>query len=136
MAHISKSSAGLRISGDELIPEEISTLLGYESSLVQVKGQILIGKNTGRERIAKTGMWRVKASDCEPGNLDFQISEILEKLSPDLDIWKSISDKYEIDLFCGIFMKVSNEGMEISPKSLKLLGERGILLGLDIYDPD
>lgn len=136
MAQINKSYASLRISGDDLIPTEISTLLGYEASLVQVKGQVFVGKNTGRERIAKSGMWRVKATDSEPENLDLQISEILDKLSSDLNVWKSLTERFDIDLFCGLFMEVSNEGMEITAHSLSLLAERGIMLGLDIYAPD
>lgn len=70
-----------------------------------------------------------------PENLDSQISELLNKLSSDLAVWKEIDSKFKIDLFVGLFMNESNEGLELSPASLKSLGERGILLGLDIYDP-
>ena len=50
-------------------------------------------------------------------------------------MWNELASKYDIDLFCGLFMEKGNEGMEISPKTLQALGERNILLGLDIYDP-
>ena len=136
MAQINRSYATLRISGEDLVPSDVSKLLGYEASLVQIKGQVFVGKHTGRERIAKSGMWRIQATNCEPEDLDFQISEILEKLSPDLAVWTALSKKYDIDLFCGLFMEVSNEGMEISTRSLSLLAGRGIRLGLDIYGPD
>jgi hypothetical protein len=33
-------------------------------------------------------------------------------------------------------MQEEMEGMEVSPASLKILGERGVTLGLDIYGPD
>lgn len=136
MAQINRSLATLRIIGDDLIPSEVSTLLGYEASLVQEKDQVFVSKKSGRERIAKSGMWRLKATSCEPENLDSQISEILDKLTPDLEVWKSLSKKYDIDLFCGLFMEESNEGLEVSPVSLSLLSKRGIKLGLDIYAPD
>ena len=136
MTKINRSYATLRISGDDLIPSNISNLLGYESELVQMKGQIFVGKVSGRERIAKSGMWRLKANACEPENLDSQVSEILDKLSTDINIWLSLSNKYKIDLFCGIFMEVSNEGMMLSPATLRLLGERNIILALDVYGPD
>ena len=80
-------------------------------------------------------MWRVEATECKPEKLDAQILEILGKLSSDLEVWAQLTKKFKIDLFCGLFMKESNEGIDISPTSLKMLGERGILLGLDIYDP-
>jgi hypothetical protein len=53
-----------------------------------------------------------------------------------LAIWRSIGEKHEIDLFCGLFLGVSNEGMSLSSKSLAALGVRGIELALDIYSGD
>jgi len=80
-------------------------------------------------------MWRIEASDKEPEDLDSQIGELLGKLTGDLSVWKSIAAKYEVDLFCGLFMDKGNEGMSLSPKSLAALGARGIELGLDVYGP-
>ena len=120
--------------GDNLIPEDISSVLGCDPTYAQTKGQILIGRVTGHKRVARFGMWRLEAADHEPENIDAQISELLNKLTQDISIWNSISAEFKIDLFCGLFMDESNEGMEISPSSLKSLGERGIVLSLDIYD--
>ncbi|HHB77015.1 MAG TPA: DUF4279 domain-containing protein [Desulfobulbus sp.] len=78
-------------------------------------------------------MWRLEASDYKPENLDAQIAEILNKTTQTISVWQKISKKYHIDLFCGLFMVVGNEGMDISPSSLKALGDRGIHLSLDIY---
>jgi Domain of unknown function (DUF4279) len=76
------------------------------------------------------------AEDCEPENLDAQIASLLGRLSNDLKIWETLASKFRIDLFCGLFLKGGNEGLGISPEMLRALGERGILLGLDIYGPD
>lgn len=84
-------------------------------------------------RIAKTGSWRFHATERVPGDLDAQVSEILDQLTPDLGVWASLS-RYEPDLFCGIFMASSNDGLPLSAKALLALGERGIALDLDIYD--
>jgi hypothetical protein len=136
MAQISKSAATLRISGDNLIPSEITSILGCKPSFEQIKGQEIVGKNTGHKRIALTGMWRLQAKKYEPENLDLQISEIFEQLSKDINKWEILSSKYDMDLFCGIFMEKEMEGMDVSVTSLKTLSERGIRLGLDIYGPD
>jgi len=135
MARIARSVAALRISGDDLVPADITKVLGCEPSFAHIKGESIVGKNTGKVRITKSGIWNLKASECIPENLDAQISELLSKLSTDLEVWKEINSKFTIDLFVGLFMNESNEGLEISPTSLKNLGEREILLGLDIYDP-
>ena len=136
MAHLDRTVATLRIAGDDLQPAEISALLGHAASKQHVKGEVFVGKVTGRSRVAKTGMWRLEATDAVPEDLDGQIAELLGKLTGNLAAWSQISKKYEIDLFCGLFMKVSNEGLSISAESLKALGERGIELSLDIYGPD
>lgn len=53
----------------------------------------------------------------------------------DLAVWQSVA-KYHADLFCGLFMRVGNEGLTISSQSLAALGARGIEMGLDIYGGD
>ncbi len=136
MAQLDRSLATLRIAGDDLQPAEISALLGHAASKEQVKGEVFVGKVTGRSRTAKAGMWRLEATDASPEDLDGQIAEVLGKLTGDLSVWAQIAKRYEVDLFCGLFMKVSNEGLSISAESLKALGERGIELSLDIYGPD
>ena len=134
MAQIHTSVATLRIAGEKLIPSEITSFLGWEPSFSHEKGQELIGSKTGKRRVAKFGMWSLEASEQNPENIEAQIFEILDRLSSKLDVWEFLGTEYEVDLFCGLFMKKSNEGMEISAKALKALGDRGILLSFDIYD--
>ena len=135
MACISRSVATLRIIGDDLIPDAISQLLGALPTHAQAKGDKIIGKKTGNVRIARFGMWRLRASDSEPENLDGQIHIIFNQLTDDLAVWESFVGRYKIDLFCGLFMECGNEGMELSPESLMTLGSRGIKIGLDVYGP-
>ncbi|HEY0683647.1 MAG TPA: DUF4279 domain-containing protein [Steroidobacter sp.] len=136
MAVISRTVATLRISGEELDPEEVSALLGHPPDKAQRKGDEIVGRNTGTVRIARFGMWRLRAPDAEPGDLDAQVSHILGKLTDDLTVWKHIASRFQVDLFCGLFMDKEIEGLSMSPRSLLLLGERGIEIGLDIYSGD
>ena len=132
MAHIARAAATLRISGDDLEPDEVSTLLGATPTRAQKKGQVL-GGASGVTRIAKFGMWRLEAEDTISGDLDAQVQEILGKLTDDLGIWDRLGARYSIDLFCGWFMEEENEGMGVSASALRALGTRGIELSLDIY---
>ena len=136
MAQLDNSAASLRIGGDDLDPAEITRLLGCEPSLAHTKGQELVGSATGRVRIARIGTWMLDATDQSPEDLDGQIAEVLGKLTGDLEVWRSIAAKYEMDFYCGLFMQKSNEGLTISPQSLAALGLRQIELGLDIYGGD
>ncbi len=135
MACIYRSSATLRIIGNDLVPDEISHLLGASPTHAQTKGDKIVGEKTGNMRIARFGMWRLQASDCEPEDLNGQIQFILDQLTHDLAVWESLASRYKMDLFCGLFMDCSNEGMNLPPESLLALGSRGIKLDLDVYGP-
>ena len=136
MAQLKESAVALRIMGDDLIPDEITKLLRASPTHVQTKGDKIVGKKTGHVRIAKSGMWRLCASDREPEDMDGQIREIFIQMTGDLAVWRDITKRYQVDLFCGLFMGCSNEGLTLSPQSLTTLGERGIKMGLDIYAGD
>ena len=130
-----KTAASLRIGGDALDPDEISQVLGCPPTQGFRKGQVVRGKVTGHEFVKKSGMWMLEADDQQPGNLDEQIKSIFTRLPDDLEVWRDLSSKFRMDLFCGFFMEVGDEGLEISPDSLRLLGERSVALGFCIYAP-
>lgn len=132
MAQVSRSKALLRITGQTLNPDEVSVLLGCKGSTMYSKGDVR--KRAGREAERKFGHWSLRASQSEPECIDGQVMEILNKLNNNSEVWKQLANKYSIDMFCGIFMETSNEGMGISPKTLLELGSRGVMLVLDIYD--
>ena len=135
MAAISSAKATLRIMGDSLIPEEVTNMLGGTPTEAQRKGQELQGR-TGISRTAKFGMWRLRATETTPGDLDAQVQEILSQLTNDTAVWNRLASQYDIDLFCGLFMEKENEGLGVSASTLRELGARGIELSLDIYSGD
>lgn len=128
------SIVAFRIFGDDLVPTEITALLGCEPTVACSKGDVRIGSKTGNRYIEKTGRWSLSAEDKHPEDIPTQITELLSKLTQDLAVWDQLRSKYAMDFFCGVFMGSSNDGLEFSPEVLGLLSERGISLGLDIYD--
>ena len=135
MARLAQSTATLRVCGDDLVPEEITRLLGCPPSSSFAKGDVVRGKNTGREYVKRSGLWRIEANEREPEDLDAQVSELLSRVTQDLSVWADLARRFEIDLFCGLFMQTSNEGTDVSSSTLRALGERGIMLALDVYAP-
>jgi Domain of unknown function (DUF4279) len=135
MACLHRTVASLRIRGDALDPDEISKILCCLPTKGFRKGQVVRGARSGFDHTKKIGMWSLQAEDRQPGNLDEQISGLLDRLPKDLAIWRGLSARFEIDLFCGFFMKETDEGLEISSQSLRLLGDRSITLGFCIYAP-
>lgn len=126
----------LRIIGDDLVPNEISLLLGSKPTREMIKGKPFSWKRDGEPRLAKSGMWRLEANDQVPGDLDAQVIELLNKLTDNLDTWAVLSEKYKLYMFCGLFMDSGMEGIGLFTKSLLALGQRGIEIDFDMYGPD
>lgn len=133
MAQISESHATLRLTGDDLIPEEVTRQLSCEPTKAHFKGQEIVARKTGRKRVASFGSWQLNTEVRAPEDLDGQIAELLDKLTSDIAIWHNLSSQFDIDLFVGLMLEQSNEGCLLSSASMLRLGERGIALGLDVY---
>jgi hypothetical protein len=135
MTHLQQSLVTLRIWGDDLVPAEITARLGGEPTFANLKGQPIVGVPTDHVGVATTGSWHLRAPDCEPGDIDSQVRELLGGLTSDLAVWRRLRETFGVDLFCGLFMGHGNEGLAVSPSTLVALGVRGIELSLDIYAP-
>lgn len=132
MGELHRSSASLGFYGDDLDPQELSDRLGGEPTVGVRKG----GKwrtESGVEKVAHTGSWRVRVPDCAPADLDGQINDLLDRFTADLLAWRSLARKYRGRIFCGLFLETGNEGISLQPETLARLGERGLLIDLDIY---
>ncbi|WP_287480935.1 DUF4279 domain-containing protein [Shewanella sp.] len=127
------SQATLRIFGDDLIPEDVSNLLGGTATKSKKKGDEDVSKTSGKVRIAKTGSWHFQAKKREPEDLNAQIEAILSQLTSDLAIWEKLYQSYKVDMFCGLFMGNWNDGLSLSPEIMLALGQRRIVLSLDVY---
>ncbi|MEN3113130.1 DUF4279 domain-containing protein [Uliginosibacterium paludis] len=120
--------------GDDLDPDEVSALLQGEATKAHRKGQLIVGSKS--THVANSGVWRLIANESAPENTDTQVDFLLSQLTTNLEIWRDLASRFKIDLFCGWFMKEGNEGVSVSPQTLKALGERGIELAIDIYGPE
>ena len=130
MPTIAETLASLRFYGDDLEPEALTVQLGGPPSESWKKGEAFGKKKTNTRR---TGAWILRAERREPGDLDAQIDEIFSKLTSDLSVWKHLATRYRPDLFVGLFLEKSNEGIGLNGKSLSLIADRGVSLGLDVY---
>lgn len=136
MPAIARSVASLRIIGADLAPGEVTRLLGGAPAFTQTKGQSIRNYPGAPERVAQFGMWSRRATERSPEDLDSQIEELLSGLTSDLSVWRAITAKFKADIFCGLFMSLSNEGFSLKPSTLVALGSRGIEIGFDLYSPN
>jgi hypothetical protein len=132
MAELSRAMASLRVMGEDLIPDEVSFLLGARPSVAYARGDD-ISSRRGLARVAKFGLWTYQAQETGPADVDAQVAELLGQLTPDVQVWRQLAGRFDMDLFCGWFMERANEGLDIAPDTLMSLAERRIALSLDIY---
>lgn len=123
-----------RVFGDTLDPDAISTMMGATPSWSYQKGEVKLLRN-GKHLVRKTGAWAVSVADREPEAVDAQVAELLSLMTPDLSVWKRLSEEFDLDMFCGLFMNQTNEGFSLSIDTLRALADRGIEIGFDTYAP-
>ena len=87
-------------------------------------------------RVEKTGKWLLRLPANPGESFEPQIERLLGGLTQDVTLWRQMTQKYSADLFCGVWLGTSNQGMELSPRLMAQLVERGLHLGLDIYAED
>ena len=121
--------------GDDLDPAEITALFGVTPTVGVAKGGYWL-TSMGAEKVAHTGSWRINADGREPADLNRQIEGLLAPLTPDLAVWRELTNRFRGVMFCGLWLQTYNDGLELSPRVLASVAERGLLLDLDIYEND
>ncbi len=126
-------SVSLRVSGDALDPTEITRLLGVQPKFAARKGDPV--NRGGRSMTQRSGIWTYQVMDrASPGwGLDDAIVALLDRLPADVALWEDLGRRFKIDLFCGLFMGSVNQGLVLRPSTLRLMADRGLTLGLDVY---
>jgi hypothetical protein len=123
----------LRVIADDLDPEEVSHLLNCQPTKSHVKGEVIVGKNTGLRRVAPTGVWLLNSEDERSVGLDEQVVHLLGRMSDDPAAWEALTKKYKAEVFCGLFLDAENRECWLSAGALRHLAERGLDIGFDIY---
>ena len=114
-------------------PMLICDLLGSKGDLMHRRGEVRRRPDGSQGHTYARGLWSLAAASAKPADLDRQITAILGQLATELDVWVQIAAKYDVDMFCGLFLSEANEDLQLSPDTLNALGQRRIELQLDIY---
>lgn len=79
----------------------------------------------------------IESDQCdEDDDVSGGVTKLLAGLPSDLALWQSLTNAYRVDIFCGVFLETDNRGFEISPEVSRLLADRNLKIGFDIYfDP-
>src|SRR5262245_58477049 len=122
---VDRCDVGLRVIGEEVAPDEITSLLGCPPTFSRVKGSP-IHDGEGRVRgTARKGGWHLSLTFEEAGESDLGrlILRLLGRLTSDMTIWKDLGRRFQLDIFCGLFMESWNRGFSLSPEVCRQLAE-------------
>jgi hypothetical protein len=133
MAQIQRTVVTLRFGGNDLNPKELSDLLGAMPTKAHEKGTTL--QSASGARIAKTGIWNLTVEAKAPDDFDVLVSRLFDQLNSSLETWLDLSERFEGNLFVGLFLDSSNEGISIARETIRAIATRGLELGFDIYGP-
>jgi hypothetical protein len=128
---VDEFTARLRLFGDALDPEEITSVLGCRPSACERKGQ-LIGRGK-RQVTAKRGAWRLESTRPRSADISDHLRDILMRVNGDPAVWMDLTTRFEVDVYCGAFIAEWNRGFELPADLLEALARRRLRIGFDIY---
>ena len=132
---IDRFKVTLRIFGDDLDPDEITRLMASDPTNAERKG-LPVPLPDGGTRIPRRGRWSLTldSKDCdENDDLEDGVRNLLARLPSEAALWKSLGERYKVDVFCAIFLGRTNQGFGISAEISKMLADRCLDIGFDIY---
>ncbi len=129
MGTVRETAVSVRFGGDDLDPDEITKLLGTAPDAAHRRGDAM---PQGRG-VWRSGLWSCQAPRVIPGDLDAQVARLFAMMTPDLSVWRDLCTRYRGDVFCGLFLEDSNEGIVLSTEAMRAIADRSLTLGLDIY---
>jgi uncharacterized protein DUF4279 len=136
---VDKCKVTLRVDGENLDPDEITIMLGQNPTMVMKASDPIRAHDGSVIRISKIGRWHLTISSEDegaPSDMEDLIDALFSRLPTEPALWSKLTEKFKVDLFCGLFLYSDNRGFGLSPSICRFLGKRGIEIGFDIYfDP-
>jgi hypothetical protein len=121
----------LRVFGNDLDPSEITRLLGCQATASARTGDTVFSPN-GHSRTVAQGNWRL-CTEPSDIHIEDQLIALFARVTGDLSIWRALTARFDVDVFCGVFPAAEQHSFELSPRLHRLLADRSLSIGFDIY---
>ncbi len=130
-------AVNLRISGDALDPTQLESLLGLKPDILGIMGQPRMSKQGRQYAPYETNLWCYREASSSEIGFDQQIQSLFARLGHRVSELQRLSATEGVDaeLFCGFGSGNGQGGDTLRPATLKLLGDAGLSLTLDLYPP-
>ena len=126
---LSEIKVSLRLTGDNLVPSEISSALGCNPSEARAKGEEIESQRFIRK--SPTGVWILRSHRKD--TLDEAIQDLLERVNVDATVWNDLTNRFRAEFFVGLFSDTNQAGLTISAMTLRRLSDLRLAIALDVY---
>jgi hypothetical protein len=125
LGELDRTAVSIRFSGIDLDPKKLSEILCFVES----------NKTETTIKRTKKGIinWSISLNNKKSISLEEKIEELLTNFTADIEIWARVSECFDADIFCGLFLDSWNEGFILTPKLLNEISNRNLEIGFDVY---
>ena len=129
---IERYKVTLRVyGGDGFDPDYVTKVLGCRPTMAEVKGQRVV--TPAGTRTAQESRWSLTVESGRHDEVEQGITALLNRLPSSLDLWRDLTHRYYIDIYCGMFLQTSKRGFGLSPQVSRMLADRNLGIGFDLY---
>jgi len=125
---VDRSRLTLAIHGEDLEPEEISSLLECAPTSAHQRGD---PHRSGPPW--KRGAWLLSVDAESPTGPEDLVHMLLSRLPADEALWSALRSRFSLRLTFGIFSERWNRGFELSAEAVRRIQVLGAGVGFDIY---
>jgi hypothetical protein len=118
----------LGIHGEDLVPEEISRLLGLAPTSAHRRGD---SRRSGSPW--PQGAWLLSVEARSPTGPEELVHLLLARLPTDEALWSDLRTRFRLQLSFGIFTERWNRGFELSASAIQRINLLQAGVGFDIY---
>ncbi len=126
---VDQSSVSLCLYGEDLDPNEITSVLGLAGDRMHRRG------DTRREGTSpfQRGSWAILEEGSAPLGPEELLARIAERVPSDPVIWADLGKRFDLQVRFGIHQSDWNRGFDLSQRSVRFLERIGASLVFDIY---
>ncbi len=129
------SSASLRISSETITLNEICEKLNTRATRSYERGSPVNPKSSNSP-LRQENLWILKSSLDDTLPLERHIEELVNFLEHNIDVFKTMFPKCEIELFCGFSSTYGQGGCILTSDLIKRISAFPIDIVLDLYPPE
>jgi hypothetical protein len=125
---VDSTTVGLRVHGDDLVPDEVTRLLGVAPTKAWRLGE----RWNPRLPPAGTGAWFLDEG-WAPEEPEALTRRLLDRLPADPACWAELRSRFRVSVCYGISLEAWNRGFDLSGATIGRLAVLGVEVGFDIY---